>query len=801
MTALRSSMLPFRYCCPVVVAAALIVLFLFAGNAPAETGQNQLDFANGLFLRGFYDEAIDEYERYLAAGPQGEDAAIAWLRLGRCAVAVKRYDKALDAFRKSEAGTTDAARRAEAKTSAGEVLFFSGKYPEAIEALKELAGKETPAELRARALYYLGRSSVETGAGDAAVTALSTLAAEIPESPLAVFAQYHLGFAYLAGNDAEEAAKAFSAAANTEGADSALRMESRFRAAELYDKLGWTEAALGAYEQLRTEFPDSEYARRADYGYGWALYHNSRYEEAYALADAFVKEHPDSPHLPGLLYLKGSCRYQQGNYAEALEVYGTLRSKFADSPFALRALYKIAWAQHLSGDNVAAGESARAFLDASPEGEFKGETLYLIGTLAVLEGDYEQGLEEFRQVAEAYPDSEFAPEALFKSGECYAQLGLRDEAAKTFEAFARKYPDNPLTEQAMLRSGDARFTAQDFAEALANYRGILAKPSSPVVEEETLYRLAVTLHNMKDHAESAATFRQLLEKFPEGKYTAEAFFRIGEHELRVNKDALKAIEAYQAALAKKPAETITVSALQGLATARYEQKDFEQAAAQVLQLIHDYPAIPLPADAYLWCGQWLNQAERWADAAAVFTALLTAYPQHEQRNEILYVLGGIQEKAGDPDTAMEIYAEALVANPDPSRTADLHNRLGKMHEAKQEFDQAKDLYEKAANLDGGENSARARFNLASLYEAQGDLENAARNFMRLAILYVHETMSPESLWRAGNCYTRLNNPVQAKSIFEELIADYPDSPFAKEAQALLNQPAAAAPAPADPATE
>lgn len=768
----------------------LLVLAAFAGIASAETGQNQLDFANGLFLRGFYDEAIDEYEQYLSAGPQSEDAAIAWLRLGRCAVAVKNYEKALDAFRKSEAATTDGGRRAEAQTSAGEVLFFSGKHAETIEALKGLTGKETPAELRARALYYLGRSSAETGAADAAVTALGALAAEIPESPLSVFAQYHLGFAYLAKNDAEEAAKAFSAAANTQGADSALRMESRFRAAELYDKLGWSEAALGAYEQLRTEFPDSDYARRADYGYGWALYHNSRYDEAFALADTFAVSHPDSPHLPGFLYLKGNCRYQQGRYAEALETYGALRSKYADSPFAVRALYKTAWAQHLSGDNAAADASVRAFLDGSPDTEFKGEALYLLGTLSVLEGDYEQGLEDFRKVAEAYPDSEFAAEALFKSGECYAQLGMRDEAARTFEAFARNHPDSPLTEQAMMRSGDARFTAQDFAEALANYRGILAKPSSPAVEEETMYRLAVTLHNMKDRPAAAEAFRQLLAKYPEGKYAAEAHFRIGEHELRENKDALKAIESYQAALAKTPAESITVSALQGLATARYEQKDYEQAAAQVLQLIHDYPASPLPDEAYLWCGQWLNQAERWADAATVFGAMLAAHPQHGQRGEILFVLAAAQEKAGNADGAMKTYGEALALPADPMRTADLHNRLGKLHEAREEFDQAKALYEKAANLDGGEDSARARFNLASLYEARGDYDNAARNFMRLAILFVHETLSPESLWRAGNCYTRLNNAAQARSVFEELISDYPDSPFAKEAQALLNQPPA-----------
>lgn len=795
----HTSLFPKNRVCIIAAAlpAVLSALCMLSGPVAAETGQNQIDFANGLFLRGFYEEAIDEYEAYLAAAPAGEDAATAWLRLGRCAVAVKNYDKALEAFRKAAEGAGDDTRRIEAQVSAGEALFFAGKHAEAIEALKGLAAKETPPEPRARALYYLGRSGAETGDHDTALIMLSALAAEIPESPLAGFAQYHLGFSHLAKQNTEEAAKAFSAAANTQGADDALRMESRFRAAELYDKLGWSEAALGAYEQLRADYPDSDYARRADYGYGWALYHSRRYDEAFALADAFAEGRPDSPHLAGFLYLKGNCRYQQGRHEEALKIYAALREKHPDSPFAERALYKSAWSQHLSGDNTAAETSVRAFLEGFPGSAYRGEGLYLLGTLNVLLGDYETALPHFQEVAEKHGNSEFAAEALFKSAECYAQLGMRDEAAKTFEAFARRHPDHTLTEQAMLRSGDARFTAQDFAEALANYQGILAKPGDPAVEEETLYRLAVTYHNMKDYGESAAAFRRLLEKYPEGKYAAETHFRIGEHELRQNKDALKAIESYQAALARKPEKSITVAALQGLATARYEQKDYEQAAAQVLQLIREYPDSPLPADAYLWCGQWLNQAERWADATEVFSALLQAHPQHEQRGEILFVLAGCQEKAGDADDALKNYTTAVEAETDPARGAEMRNRLGKLREQREEYDQARALYEAAANLDGGEHSARARFNLAALYETQGDLENAARNFMRLAILFVHETMSPEALWRAGNCYLRLEQPDQADSIFQELISDYPDSSFAGEARALLNQAAGTPPAPAE----
>jgi TolA-binding protein len=773
-----------------VLAIVLAVSALAFGET---TPQSQLDFANGLFHRGFHSEAIAEYEHYLEQSPDSPDAPTAWLRMGRSAVVTGQYEKAMKAFQNAEDGAATPEQRLEAQASRGEALFFLKRYKDAVGVLKPAVEGGGASETRARALYYLGRAQLESGDSMNAITTLNKLVSDLPESVTAPFAHYHLGFALAASGDVEGAATAFSAAANAKGADEGLRMESRFRAAELYDKLGWTAAALTAYEQLRNEFPGSDYAQRADYGYAWALYHSGRYDEALSSAEAFLKQHADSPQAPGLEYLRGNCFYQQNKFEDALRVYTVLREKHPDSAFAARALYKTAWAQHLTGKSGEAREAVKAFLDKYADSELRGDAFYLLGTIHVTAGDYEEALQEFKQVADNFPDSEFSQDALFKAGECYAQLGLRNEAAATFEDFAKRYPGNPLTEQAMLRSGDARFTAEDFAEALANYAQILEKPGDPRIEEETLYRMAVTYHNMKSYDDSAVTFRKLLEKFPEGMYAVEAHFRIGEYELRQHKDPLKAIEAYQAALNKDKAGTFTVRALQGLASARYEQKDYEQAASQLLQLLRDHPGEALTLEAYLWCSQWLREQERWADAAVLYTALLQAYPAYEERAGAMFILGECQEKTGETDKAIKTYTEALALAPEGQRAVEIHYHLGALYETRKELEKASTWYEKAANMDGGEVAAKARFQLATVQEGLGEHESAARNYMRLAILFVHETLSPEALWRAGNCYRKLGNNDQARSVFEELIADYPESSFAAQAKELLNEPQKATP--------
>ena len=94
-------------------------------------------------------------------------------------------------------------------------------------------------------------------------------------------------------------------------------------------------------------------------------------------------------------------------------------------------------------------------------------------------------------------------------------------------------------------------------------------------------------------------------------------------------------------------------------------------------------------------------------------------------------------------------------------------------------------YEAAANSNSGDIAARSRFQLGVLYERQEDYGKAARSFMRVAILFLHEEMSPESLWRAGQCYEKAEQGEQARKAYEELVADFPESPFAAKAKEAL----------------
>lgn len=785
------------------LTALMLCCLLPAAFCPAQeagSGGDQLDFANGLFSRGFFEEAAEEYEVFLQANPSGPEAPNAWFRLGQCAQASGNAEKASAAFLKAAELTQDPALRVRARLSLGESLVSAKKNAEAVDVLTPLCGEDQSAEVRGRALYYIGRAQASLGNQEQAAKSFEALVGALPDHALTPYAQYQLAFVQMARNLHEDAAITFSHVAENTKADAALRMESRFRTAEIYDKIGWFSAAVGAYEQLKAEFPDSDYARRADYGYTWSLYHARKYPEAAAAAEKFLTANTDPSLVPGMQYLLANCLQQQKEFDRALEIYRALPEKHADSPFAAQAKAKIPWTLHLKGDPAGAKAAALAYLQEDKESPAAGEVGFLLGLLLHAEGNNEDARQEFRLVAEKFPESEFAAEALYKSAECTLQLGMRDDAAKTFEEFVRRYPDNPLAGEAILRAGDAQFNSQDFAKAVEKYTALLAAPATPEAEENARYRLAITYHNMKERGKAAEQYQALLEKFPASRYAAQALFHLGEFQLRDQKDALKAIESYQAALDKSPGPELSALALRGLALARYERKDYEMAADQFLRLIREFPQTVLPEEVYTWCGQWFYDANKWAEAVAVLDALLKALPEYPYADKVRFTTAECAEKAGDTADALARYQGTVEANPTGAKAVEAKFRMAKLHEQAGEEEKALALYEEASSANTGEVAAQARFRLGELFEARGEHERAARNFMRVAILFLHETLSPQALARAGQCYEQAGLTAQALGAYDELLKDYPESepaPKAREAVDRLRQ----AGTPAAPAKE
>ncbi len=766
---------------------ACAVALLFAGVALAQQDeQSKIDFADGLFKRGMYDMAADEYRAYLEAYPEGAHRPAAMYRLGESQFFNGQFNEALDTFDRVLLAPPDSASRQAAALRKGEILLKLDKNTMAAEVLADLANSSDDAAVKSEAQYFLGKAHYQAGDYPQALATFQAIAAADPEGRQAPYARFQTALVYLAMNEPENAATEFAAVAKT-APDDALRMESMFRAAEAYDALGWHESSQAAYAMLRETYPGSEYAKKADYGYAWALYHAGRYAEALKTADAYLSSEAGSAAGAGMLYLRANCLNQQRQYDAALAAYASIQEKFPDTDFAERSRYKVAWIHHMNGQRDEAKAEVSELLKVAKIPSVIGDSGFLLGTIFMEEGNYEDAEQEFNLLWEKYKESEFAPEALFKRAECLAQIDRASDAAAAFKLFAKSYPHNPLAGEAALRSGDAQVQMEAFDGAIAEYLALLKTQPDPDTELETRYRLAVTYHNKGDYAASAEAFEGIIKAFPDSKYAAEARVRIGDFHLREGKDLTQALSAYEQALDTDTEGAFAGRALKGMALARYEIKDFDAAATTFLSVMQTYPEEPLNEATYDWVAGYLFSNERWQDAAAVYRAMLNTLKDYPKPEIIQLHIGECLERAGNGPGATAEFQKVIELAPRTGAAVEATYRMAAIAETAGDEGKAFDLYESAANSNMGETSARARMRLGELFEAKEDFAAALRSYMIIVTLFLHEELSPEALLRAGRCLEKLDDPQKAVERYHELVELFPESEQAKSAQSRITE--------------
>jgi TolA-binding protein len=72
--------------------------------------------------------------------------------------------------------------------------------------------------------------------------------------------------------------------------------------------------------------------------------------------------------------------------------------------------------------------------------------------------------------------------------------------------------------------------------------------------------------------------------------------------------------------------------------------------------------------------------------------------------------------------------------------------------------------------------------IGDIHFARNDFETASKAYLRVALLYDHPELTPESLFKAGECLEKTGKPDEASKLYEELIKKYPDSGYAAKAK-------------------
>ena len=762
-----------------------------APSALALTAEEQLRFADGIYLRGLYSSALSEYVAFARDFPKDPAMDAALFRIGECyrqmnnrAGADRFYARVTSEYPASAFAARAGLRRAE-------IAIADGRFADAASVAQALVkghdAGTTPlasdADL-ASALYSLGFAQAQQGHATASAEAYKRILAETPSSPHAAYAALELASQQASSGKArsEQIQEWFRLAADTAPSPSA-KAEALFRHGNwCYGRQEWREAA-DVLQQLIVEFPTSPRAAAAQLAVGWAEMHLDEPAEALVAAEEALNAVQDSASHAAALYLRANALRAMNRTAEAIADYSAVVAQHADAPSAPFAAYELMSTYFHSGDY----EKALANLPPSPAESQLADILWMRAECENALGRTDLARGRYTEVADTYPQSVHAPDALMRLAEMARAEGRSDEAAELFRRTAKDYPASPAAPAALKASALARMAAGEPLEALADYDAILAMknpaPDAGVLAEARLQRALCLLR--ADRADEAAKALDALmsdsampaEIRPQALYWSAT--------LAARRDKPKDAEkGFRACLSAGPDADIEGLARLGLVLALQAQDRLDEAADQAAMLLDSEESVASHPSLIEWLVRHRLDQNRVRDAATAARALAEHSTDASWRQIACHHLGQAFEAMGRPEDAIVAYTSAMQQDAKTREGAEACLRLAALELAAGNTASATKRFSEAAEAASTDDAldlrVRAYFGLAEAAEAQKDLAGAARHYMSVAVLFDDPEWTPLALSNAARLYDALGLDAQRVAAENDLKARYPSSSFARQ---------------------
>ena len=761
----------------------LCLLLLPLGTVPAWalSADEQMRFADGIYLRGFYETAVAEYLALLRDYPDSEHVPAALYRTGECyrqmgnqAGAERFYKQLVVQHPQSEQAPRAELRRAE-------LALAEDRPADAAAILNDLLMGSPTKETAAAASYYLGYSRLKAGDDKGASAAYERMLTEHGDSPYASFAALDLAALHAGekGNDAQMSAwfeKAVAAAATP-----AAKAEALFRWGDWAYRQERYQQAADTLQSLLVEWPNERRARDALLAAAWSLYYLDRAAEALTLAEKLEASASDAETAASGVYLRANCLRKMNRDGEALEEYERVARDYPGSRFANRAAYETMVTRFKRGEY----EKTLVAAPAQPESANEADVLWMraeseraLGRLDAARGRYESLVQQFPKSPQAAP-------SLLRLGEMAREAGRLEEAAGLFRRVAEEYPKNEAVNEALKASALARMRSGDAKGALADWDTLLArKPDAPAAAEARLQK-ALVLIELKKEKDAMESLDEIVKDPSGGAPVALAHYWRGVL-LAEKSQWPEAESALRASLAATPDAQTSALARLRLAVVLQRQDRMDEAADQIVPLL-DQPQLVAENPALVeWAVRRHFDQGQYDRSLQAATALAKHATEPAWRQIGWHWAGSSQAQLGDDQDALACYERAVAEKAQTREGAESQLLLAGLELKEGRFAKAEERYAAAALSASGDDSAdlraRAYFGLGETAEAAGQVERAARHFMSVAVLFDDPEWTPHALFRAGKLFGQAGKKAEQESAWKELRERYPDSSFARQVE-------------------
>ncbi len=773
--------------------AVMLCATVLTGRAAAGDYQERLMFADGLHAREMHDLALKEYAAILKAFPEGEANDAVTFRLaeslrlrGDSATAGRFYSHVVVNFRESPFRLRAAYRRAR-------LYADEGDLESAIAHFRVILRETPPPGLAAATQYYLGETLLRKGGEeDAADLAFAAIAETGPESEFAVYALMKRGEVRRARW--AELFKAEDPGARAVGAQAMLffeqalvrqevgplAAEALFQMAEIHYRHGEFKQSAEYFRQLLARFPEDPRTRQARMQAAWSALNAGLYAESLAVAQAVLADDTQAATLDEWMYLKANSERQLLQHENSIRTYQALLNRFPASRLADAVRYEMAVAHYKAGVYDQAVREAekirmtpalrkdvcwllaesyaalnmpaeatqyyRIVVRESEGSERARDALYRLAHQLQKQSSWHEASRFYLDLVMQYPQDPLAPQALFASAFCLTQTGAHDEAVRDWRRLAQDYADHELAEAALYQKAMGEVRQGRRSDATSTLVELGRRFPQSRFRADALYWQGMLLYEQEKYAEAEPMLRQAKEAANRDDLRREAMFQLGLVLQKLGRDEASA-QMLQDLLTTPLVGKFPPALLEWMAAYHGGRQDFER---------------------------MIQTAVRLAE---------TGEPAWQQAGWVLAGRGHLAcERPAQAETA---FRSALATGAATHYAAEAALKLGNLALGREEGREAQRFFREASERATGPEAlairVRSVFGLGHAAVLTGGIEDAARFFLSVAILYDDEELVPESLYRAADAFARLGRADERDKSVKELNERYPQSEWAEKA--------------------
>lgn len=597
-----------------------------------------------------YDQALPMYRRAAVRLTDKTAVIAAKFFTARCLENLQSPSGAMQAYQEVAETKDNNPFREASRRSLAQLLADAGKKTEAHKQYELLAVETDKPEVRIEALVKASLLKIDLGEFDKAAGDLQKALQQPQIGPWKELAQLGLMHAWYEGGKYKQVVDFFET--NSKDISTDTLPEALLLAGNADRKLGNYKDSLPLYSQVISNYPDSSFAKEAQYQRLASLY----YADDSGLAgeiDKYIAQNPSSDKISQLTLMKAETLYRKQKYAEAIPVYASLQGSTLPDDLQAEAAFKLGWCQMQTQNYPDAIKSFSSFLATFPKNKLAPSALAQRAIASQQEKDLTSALKDFDELINKYPKAKEREIALEQKALLLGQQQDNEGMSDTFKKLLKEYPETAAAAKANFWIGWAAFTppAKDYKGAVAYFDAARKGDKEQFFEKAMPYIMTCYL-NLEERDKLAAE-----------------------------------VDTYSKAGTKIK---IPIQAVRWLGTQYLEAKNYEQ-AEKYLDMVTARKTEVITDD-WFNLGKSFSGQRRYVEAVQSFKKYLEATNEPVPRATGLLKLGDAQLSLGSYDDAQQSVDAACALQPEGKMNAEGRILSGEIQMARGNYEDAAKLF-------------------------------------------------------------------------------------------------------------